>query len=102
MNRFVKIKFNGRVSPKMEKLGDDLLQSGKKHISISDYIKTHAKTRAIAKLRAAFEHLIKNDGRFHGQRTSEIFITLGKKKGEKELKYYPKVRDSYYSHISVM
>lgn len=83
-------------------LGDVLLLSGKNHISIPDYIKANAKTRKIAKLRAEFEEVIKHDERFYGQRTSEIFITLGKKKGERELKYYPKVRDSYYSHVSVM
>ena len=83
-------------------LGDVLLSSGKKHISIPDYIKANAKTRRIAKLRNEFEEVIKHDERFYGQRTSEIFITLGKKKGERELKYYPKVRDSYYSHVSVM
>ena len=83
-------------------LGDVLFQSGRNHISIPDYIKANAKTRRIAKLRTEFEEVIKNDERFYGQRTSEIFITLGKKKGGRELKYYPKVRDSYYSHVSVM
>ena len=87
---------------KGKKLGDVLFDLKKKHILIPDYIKAHAKTRRIVKLRSEFEELIKNDERFFGQRTSEIFITLGKKKGERELKYYPKVRSSYYSHISLM
>jgi hypothetical protein len=83
-------------------LGDILISSGKKMIYIPEYIKANAKTRRIAKLRMEFEELIKHDKRFAGSRTSEIFITLGKKKGERELKYYPKVWDSYYSHVSVM
>jgi len=88
----------------MEKttLGDALIQTGKNYFSIPDYIKANEKTRKIARLRKEFENLIKNDGRFHGSRTSEIFITLGKKKGERELKYYPMVRDSYYSHVGLM
>ncbi len=83
-------------------LADILLQSGKRRFCIPDYIKANAKTRRIAKLRNEFEELIRHDKRFYGERTSEIFITLGKKKGERELKYFPKVRDSFYSHVSVM
>jgi hypothetical protein len=82
-------------------LGDTLIKSGKKNWYIPKYIKENAKTSRIAILRKSFEQLLLKDKRFSGSRTSEIFITLGKRKGEKEIKYYPKVRDSFYSHISL-
>jgi hypothetical protein len=91
---------NGNIAKPM--LGDVLLSTGKRKFYIPDYIKANAKTRAISKLRLAFEELIKHDKRFYGERTSEIFITLGTKKGERETKYYPKVRDSFYSHVTVV
>jgi len=82
-------------------LAETLLKLGRKRIYIEKYIKENAKTRAISKLRKQFEDLIKNDNRFFGERTSEIFISLGTKKGEKQFIYYPKVNDSFYSHVCI-
>lgn len=83
-------------------LADVLLASRKSIIYIPDFIKANAKTRAIAKLRGEFEKLLKEDNRFSAERTSEIFITLGTKRGERELKYYPKVRGYWISHVRVI
>lgn len=75
-------------------LGDVLLSLGKKSIYIPDYIKANAKTRKVPLLKKQFEDLIRNDKRFYGSRTSEIFHL-------KELKRLPKVWGYWMSHINI-
>ena len=75
-------------------LGDVLLSLGRKSIYIPDYIKANAKTSQVPKLVKQFEELIKNDNRFCGIRTSEIFH-----KGE--LRRMPKVRGYWMSHVNI-
>lgn len=77
-------------------LCDVLLSLGKKSIYIPDYIKANAKTKQVPKLVKEFEDLLKNDKRFYGTRTSEIFHL---KNGE--LRRMPKVRDYWMSHINI-
>lgn len=83
-------------------LANVLIKDGRKSFYIPAFIKSNAKTMAIEKLRQQFEELIRNDKRFYGSRTSEIFITLGTKTGQRQLKYYPKVHSSFYSHIHIL
>lgn len=89
---------NLHVSVGMAKpmLCDVLLSFGKRSIYIADYIKANAKTRQVPKLVKEFEELLKNDKRFYGIRTSEIFHL---KNGE--LKRMPKVRGYWMSHINI-
>jgi len=77
-------------------LCDVLLSLGKKSIFIPDYIKQNAKTRAVPLLRKQFENLIRNDKRFYGSRTSEIFVLYAK-----EIKRTPKVYGYWMSHINI-
>lgn len=79
-----------------------LKATGQRYISCSDYIKSHTKTRAIAALRLQFEELLMSE---HSdvayERTSEIFITKGTKKGERNIKYYPVHEGYYISHLII-
>ena len=80
---------------------DKLKDQNKKYISIPEFIRSNAKTRAIAPLRKEFEKLIQTSDKVTFERTSEIFITKGLKKGEKNLKYFPLINDNYISHIII-
>jgi hypothetical protein len=63
---------------------------------IPDYIKANAKTRRVPIMVKEFEELIKNDSRFYGTRTSEIFhLRTG------ELRRMPKVHGYWMSHINI-
>ena len=73
-----------------------------RHISISDFIKSQTNTcDKVDSLREAFEDLLKyrNHEEITYERTSEIFITKGTKRGEKQLRYFPKYNGYLISHL---
>jgi len=81
---------SARYAP--DELAEILLSTGKRHIDIEGFIRKRAKTRAIAPLRRSFEDLLKSKFRqncISAQRTSEIFVTLGTKRGQRNLIYFP-------------
>ena len=73
-----------------------------RRISISDFIKSQTNTcDKVDSLREAFEDLLKdlNNEEITYERTSEIFITKGTKRGENELRYFPKYNGCLISHL---
>jgi len=79
-----------------------LKATGKRYISIEDFIRKNARTRAIKKLRLEFEVLLNsNHNDISYERTSEIFITKGTKRGERNLIYFPIFNGYLISHIVI-
>jgi len=83
------------MKPKKTLLGNALIKTGAKEISIPEYIRAHAKTRRVAILRKQFEDLIENDRRFTRRRSSQIFVS------KRMEKYYPIVNGYYYGHLLI-
>ena len=93
-----------RISSVTHRLLPELKALAKKnrHISISDFIKSQTNTwDKVDTLREAFEDLLKemNNEEITYERTSEIFITKGTKRGENELRYFPKHNGYLISHL---
>lgn len=73
-----------------------------RHISIENFIKSQTNSwLQVDSLREAFEDLLLNNDleEFTYERTSEIFITKGTKRGEINLRYFPKYDGFLISHI---
>jgi len=89
--------FTHRLLPELRKIAIK-----KRHISIEDFIKNQTNSwLQVDCLRESFQELLKESDskEFTFERTSEIFITKGTKKGEINLRYFPKYKGFLISHI---